>query len=69
MGVGVGGLIETVGLFHLDKTMASVLTTAKKCRKKIKSVLHVQSCFLLIRPTDFVWLFLLPSPHDRILFE
>ena len=68
-GGGVGGFIETVGLFHLDKTMASVLTTAKKCRKKIKSVLHVQSCFLLIRPTDFVWLFLLPSPHDRILFE
>ena len=66
---GVGGLIETVGLFHLEKTMASVLTTAKKCRKKIKSVLHVQSCFLLIRPTNFVWLFLLPSPHDRILFE
>ena len=31
---GVGGLIETVGLFHLEKTMASVLTTAKKCRKK-----------------------------------
>ena len=29
-----GGLIETVGLFHLEKTMASVLTTAKKCRKK-----------------------------------
>ena len=66
---GGGGLIETVGLFHLEKTMASVLTTAKKCRKKIKSVLHVQSCFLLIRPTDFVSLFLLPSPHDRILFE
>ena len=68
-GGGVGGLIEMVGLFHLEKTMASVLTTAKKCRKKIKSVLHVQSCFLLIRPTDFAWLFLLPSPHDRILFE
>ena len=62
-----GGLIETVGLFNLQKTMVSVLTTTEKCRKK--SVLHVQSCFLLIRPTDFVWLFLLPSPHDRILFE
>ena len=35
-GGGVGGLIETVGLFHLEKTMASVLTTAKKCRKKLK---------------------------------
>ena len=68
-GGGVGGSKEKVGLFHLHKTMASVLTTAKKFRKKIKSVLHVQSCFLLIRPTDFVSLFLLPSPHDRILFE
>ena len=60
----MGGSKEKVGLFHLHKTMASVLTTAKKFRKKIKSVLHVQSCFLLITPTDFVSLFLLPSPHD-----
>ena len=50
-------------------------TAARRAEKnfllpsKIKSVLHVQSCFLVIRPTDFVSLFLLPSPHDRILFE
>ena len=33
-----------------------------------KSVLHVQSFFLLIRPTDFFWLFSLPLPLGVTLF-
>ena len=46
-------------------------TTAKKCTKKRaklfllirnKNVLHLQSLFLLSKPTDFFWLFSLPSP-------
>ena len=43
-------------------------------KKRIKkSVVHVQSCFLLIRPTDFFWPFSLLSPRTItrfcILFE
>ena len=38
-----------------------------------KSVLHVQSCFLLIKPTGLFWLSSLPSPLSitrlYILFE
>ena len=48
---------------HVTRKFAVVKTDNKKKFIKKKSAMHVQSCVLLIRPSDF-FPFLVPSPFD-----
>ena len=52
LGGGGGGLNRDGGIISLRKDDGISSNNGKEMWKK--SVLHVQSCFLLIRPTDFV---------------